>query len=486
MRDPKANRISDWIQNATGAIKDLRALHKETYNELTAAAIAAVEQLKDKDVNEIVAHSWGSEIVYNAILAGEIRPPRRLLVAGMPDRDREKWHALARHTGTEVIAYTDTSDPIAGAARAVGSVIEDVEKMGISLAKVYGASFQLPEPAALLEKRWADACAQRALGNSCNRHQRALSDPLFRDEYKGGTHDRLEYFQAMEDNDDLPKQPLEQKLFKETEPPFPGSAKALRLRQDRMIVKETRRLYEGAVARERRAIEAEGISGDAAFVAGLKEIQTMSAESKSALAKQVHAEKLAAEQSRIAAIRAKKAARAAELRLIWAQDEREERARKYVHSLAGEACSNPGRMHELAEAHAIVPVTDLLPASISRSYNTPETSGPGSLSNCQMAVLDQFDSARRSGRRVSSQDLAQWAQGYRDANPGILTKIGRSVGVFFSAFGDILDVPVEGSGASSTPRERPERSERTERRERQCVYTYIPELNQTIRGCEVY
>lgn len=488
MKDPKAGIIPDWIRNAPGAVKDLRDLHKDTYQEFTDAAVAAVEQLSGKEVNEIVAHSWGSEIVYNAILAGKIAPPRRLIVAGMPDRDREKWRLLAKFTGTEVIAYTDSSDPIAGAARATGGAIEAGEKMSVNLAEVQspGLVVTVPTPAAVFEQAWTESCAKRAPRNPCNPHQRTVTEPEYRDAYKGGTHDRLEYYQAMEDAGDLPKQPLEQKLFKETEPPFPGSAKAVRLAQDQMIAKETRRLYEGAVARERRALEAESISGDASFLAGAGQIQTMTAEAKAALEKQVHAEERAIEQTRLATIRAEKAARQEESRRVWAEIEREDRARKYVQSLAGEACSNPARMDELANEHGIVPVTDLLPASVDSSYSTMDTSGPGSLSRCQMAVLDLFDSARRRGYSVSSANLAQWARQYHDAHPGPIAKLGKALSGFFSAFGDLLDVPVESSGSSSSTRERPERAERVEREEKHCEYTYIPELNQTIRSCAVY
>ncbi|MBI2384556.1 MAG: hypothetical protein HYV14_00945 [Elusimicrobia bacterium] len=57
---------------------------------------------QDAEINELVAHSWGCELVYAAILNGDIRPPKKLIVVGVPDNDRKKWALLAEWTGTEV------------------------------------------------------------------------------------------------------------------------------------------------------------------------------------------------------------------------------------------------------------------------------------------------------------------------------------------------------------------------------------------------
>jgi len=484
--DRTHSALPSWIRTPVNVLNDLKSLNEDAYNHLSDAAEEAVRQLANKEVNEIVAHSWGTEIVYNAILAGKIWPPRRLIVAGMPDRDLEKWKALSKFTGTEVIVYSNSIDPIAGAARLGGRVVDAIERTPNMMGDARVVPF--PEPRAVFERQWADACAQRTEDNGCNRHQRRAPETIIRNGYKERTHDRIEgYYQAMEDNHDLPMQPPQQRLFPDTRGlPYPGSAPSLQAAQDALVASEASRLYTAALARESRILEAESIGADARFIAGLRNVQTMTPEAKLALTRQAHAEKLAAEQARLASIRAEKEARANYHHRAMEQFDREVRAKKYVQSLAGEACSDPDRMNELAEGHAIIPITDLLPPSMNYSYDSTETSGPGSLNRCQMAVLDMFDAARRRRERVTSVNLAQWAKLYREANPGLFTKIGKAVSGFFGAFGDLLEVPVDRSENSSTGADRPERSEPRTREESNCVYTYIPELNKTVRGCLVY
>lgn len=466
-----------WFRDALAHLKDLHKLRQDTYNHISDSALDAVAQLKEKDVNEIVAHSWGTEIIYNAILAGEIRPPRRLIVAGMPDRDMEKWRALSRHTGTEVIVYTNSHDPAAGAARFLGGVGDNLG----AVVSPEGALAIMSANKERFERQWDDACLKlKARGESCNPHQRHAPETVYRDDYLKASHDRFDYYQGMMDRGDLPHG------SRERDQPEPGSAWALQDAQNAKVIKEARRLYVAEVNRERRVLEAEAINGDASFIAGLQNVQTMSQEAKRAFEAQARADERAAEQSRLAAIRAARDARKEDSRRAQEQFDRENRAKKYVQSLAGEACSNPDRMHELAEDHGIIPVTDLLPPTVYNTYDGTETSGPGSLSRCQREVLDLFDAARSRRVRVMSTDLAQWAKRYREANPGLGTKIGKTVSGFFSSFGDLLEVPVESSNDSSPTRERPERTERRSREEDRCTYTYFPELNQTIRGCLVY
>lgn len=102
--------IPPWVQEVYAHAKDLYDLQADAHGMFTEAAKNAVSALNGKEVNEIVAHSWGTEIIYNAILNGDIKPPRRLIVSGMPDRDKEKWLALSRHTGTEVVVYPNSYD----------------------------------------------------------------------------------------------------------------------------------------------------------------------------------------------------------------------------------------------------------------------------------------------------------------------------------------------------------------------------------------
>ncbi len=465
-----------WAQKASAHLKDLIKLRQDAYNEITNSAIDAIAQLKDKEVNEIVAHSWGTEIIYNAILAGEIRAPRRLIVAGMPDRDKEKWMALSRHTGTEVIVYTNSHDPAAESARFLGALIDNV---GAAISPDAALSVMSANKDRW-ERQWSEACRKlEEKGESCNPHGRR-AEAVYRDDYLKASHDRMDYYQAMIDRHDLPNG------TKERDQPAPGSAWALQDAQNAKVIREARRLYAAALNRERRVIEAESINGDASFVAGVGQIQTMSKEAKLALERQVHADELADEQVKLAALRAARDARVEDSRRVWAQIEREDRAKKYVQSLAGEACSNPDRMSELATGHGVLPVTDLLPPDVSSSYGTIETSGPGSLSSCQMAVLDRFDAARRRREGVTSKHLAQWAKQYREANPSLVAKIRKAIGGFFSAFGDLLEVPVESARPSSSAGGQSRGVEPQRREEKQCFDTYIPELNQTIRACSVY
>lgn len=242
-----------WMQ-PSNVVADFRQLSKDAHNQLSSAAEEAVKQLEGKEVSEIVAHSWGTEIVYNAILAGKILAPRRLIVAGMPDRDLEKWKALSKFTGTEVVVYPDSSDPAAGAARILGGAIERAEiagQMAENSIRYGHQDVDRPDPVKLFEHQWTNACAQREKDNVCNRHQRKAPEPVFRDDYQGGTHNRLEYYQAMQDRGDLPMPPPEQQPFPHSKPPYPGSAKALAAEQDALINKEKHRLFEAAVVRER-------------------------------------------------------------------------------------------------------------------------------------------------------------------------------------------------------------------------------------------
>lgn len=72
-------------------LRDLGDSLYETAVAQTFRGRQTMASFKDKEINEILAHSWGTQIVYNAILAGDILPPRRLIVVGVPDKNIDKW-----------------------------------------------------------------------------------------------------------------------------------------------------------------------------------------------------------------------------------------------------------------------------------------------------------------------------------------------------------------------------------------------------------
>ncbi|PIR17847.1 MAG: hypothetical protein COV48_08230, partial [Elusimicrobia bacterium CG11_big_fil_rev_8_21_14_0_20_64_6] len=98
----KKRTIGDWVWSRGGYKPDVEEMEKSMRGEMTEHTIKTVAPYKDMEINEIVAHSWGSELIYAAILNGEMRPPKRLIVLGVPDDDRAKWSLLAERTGTEV------------------------------------------------------------------------------------------------------------------------------------------------------------------------------------------------------------------------------------------------------------------------------------------------------------------------------------------------------------------------------------------------
>lgn len=144
--------------------------------EVTARAKEKLADYKGKEINEIVAHSWGSELVYAAILKGELLPPKKLIVVGVPDDDREKWRILADRTGTEVHWIRSENDKIAskGAEIARKTTAE------------YGVSFST---------LWAEACRDRP--RTCHPHDRESKGVIWEriaDNPGTAGHDRMEYY----------------------------------------------------------------------------------------------------------------------------------------------------------------------------------------------------------------------------------------------------------------------------------------------------
>lgn len=219
-----------WVQNAFNHLKDLEDLHADAHGQFTETAKRTVEILNKKEVKEIVAHSWGTEIVYNAILHGDIKPPRRLIVCGMPDRDKEKWLALSKYTGTEVVVYPNSRDLVAGAARLGGAVIDALAKSEEAKGNRSG---EVPAPmGSQFEAEWEEQCRQR----NCNEHARQPAPPTFKTDYKSTSHKRLLFYREM--------------LKDGTIPLNESNAYTLRDQQEAKITAEADRLYAATVSRE--------------------------------------------------------------------------------------------------------------------------------------------------------------------------------------------------------------------------------------------
>lgn len=268
--------LPQWIRGPLGRLKDLGSLSVETRNNLSSAAEDAVQKLANQDVNEIVAHSWGTEIVYNAVLSGLIRPPRRLVVCGMPDGSFKKWQAFAEYTGTEVVVYLNEKDPAAGLGKAM-------EGVGIGGAAAWAGlhgdgtihgkdALYIPAGGDLagFERQWAEACAQRPSNNPCNPHGRVAAAVDFRKDYQYPSHDRIRYYEQMAKTDVLPAGAIDAMKRGDEDAEYPGSAMALKRTQKAEVVVEEERLFSLEVKRRaaRLADDASLDSGAGGFFDG--------------------------------------------------------------------------------------------------------------------------------------------------------------------------------------------------------------------------
>ncbi len=124
------------ILSATGLpvdyLKDISEFQKAAKGEMTDRTKLVLSGLQDKEINELVAHSWGCEIVYAAIINGFLRPPKKLFVAGVPDDNFAKWQTLAARTGTQVYWVRATNDAVAidaGAKIATWNTPEELDTL---------------------------------------------------------------------------------------------------------------------------------------------------------------------------------------------------------------------------------------------------------------------------------------------------------------------------------------------------------------------
>ncbi|MGE0450566.1 MAG: hypothetical protein AB7Q29_13410 [Vicinamibacterales bacterium] len=154
--------LGRWIFSYGG--EDLVAAAMETMIGKTKRVDEVFAGMRDKEVNELVAHSWGTELTYNAILNKKIRPPKLLIVAGVPDNSHQKWAMLARYTGTQVVFLSFRNDPIYGIA-------------GWATTKASPRD---------LEKEWFDRCfvsnGLESLTNTCGVHNRTGQARIIRED----------------------------------------------------------------------------------------------------------------------------------------------------------------------------------------------------------------------------------------------------------------------------------------------------------------
>ena len=388
-------------------LKDLYDLHDETYGAYTEAAQQAVKELENKEINEIVAHSWGSEIVYNAILAGKINPPRRLIVCGMPDRDLEKWRQLSKHTGTEVVVYPNPRDPIAGAARLGGWVQDRLGEAGNSLSP----GLVIPRPSDLpteqFAAQWAAACRSR----KCNPHARPPSEPNFNYSYKGITHDRYAYYEAMIKDGAIPANEVD--------------AYKLRDRQNATVTAEADRLYAAALDQEIAQMGATPVGGEAAFLQGISRMAPLTKQAQDTFAGQEVAAHIAWQKDPeyLAYL-----ARSREYRRKFDEADdavREENKRvserwpdmrrrwKYLLATTGLACSNPDELERQAR-QGNMPGVSLSDLDIAWQMNRIETvsSKDRPVANeCQKYILTAINT---SDSLVSGSQILAWGRRYRN------------------------------------------------------------------------
>jgi len=132
------------------AMHDSLEFERAAAGELTSRGKHALKAFAGKEINEIVAHSWGTELMYAAILNGYMLPPKKLIIVGVPDNQYEKWDMLAQRTGTQVVYVRSLNDEVAK----VGAMVADRHSP---------VDFK---------KKWDLFCANASLKARCGAHGR--------------------------------------------------------------------------------------------------------------------------------------------------------------------------------------------------------------------------------------------------------------------------------------------------------------------------
>lgn len=197
LNDPREKRgfLRDTWRALANRGKDLTEALSDTRGIPTARSAEIIADLKGKKINELFAHSWGTEAVYLGILSGEIIPPKKLVIVGVPEANEEKWLALAKFTGIQVHVVGFEYDKV----RIAGN-------LGIKLKS------GLPKDRAGLEALWTSRCAERR-GRGCADPQKfvrtkfdynvgiqppnAPKDEFFRMHLSKMDHDRMLYYRYL-------------------------------------------------------------------------------------------------------------------------------------------------------------------------------------------------------------------------------------------------------------------------------------------------
>lgn len=140
-------RVTDALNSVyTFFGKDIRESFSDTRGNPSERSKKIIAQFKNVRVNELFAHSWGTEVVYLGIMNGSIIPPKKLVIMGVPESNEEKWRMLAAYTGIEV--------------HVIGFEW-DKARMAGDLALKFKSD--LPKDTASLRKLWDEKCAIRAM-----------------------------------------------------------------------------------------------------------------------------------------------------------------------------------------------------------------------------------------------------------------------------------------------------------------------------------
>lgn len=164
-------------------IGDVAEYTNAASGETTENARKKLAPFREAEINELVAHSWGCELVYAAILNGDIRPPKKLIVMGVPDNDHKKWDLLAAWTGTEVHW-----------ARSENDIVKNAQDSAELIALKAAASVDF-------QARWKALCDVTPPNErSCHAHNRK-SKPVIVEKIGKlpgvGGHSRTEYYDVL-------------------------------------------------------------------------------------------------------------------------------------------------------------------------------------------------------------------------------------------------------------------------------------------------
>lgn len=183
-----------WGRLLGKILKDIDALAMDIYGHPTDRGRKVLAPIVDKDVCELVTHSWGTELAFNAILDGVIRPPARILVFAPPHQNMLKWAVLARHLDTEVRVFLSVEN-----LRRKPDIPAAIAK-GITIGGYYLNIFpgQVPDYSAdEWEEKWRTFCSAPDNIKFCRpqgpgRFQ-AERVPILQDGGPSG-HDRFAYY----------------------------------------------------------------------------------------------------------------------------------------------------------------------------------------------------------------------------------------------------------------------------------------------------